>query len=266
MFLLTTKLPLEKPMRSFLKPLFLLLALAFVSVFLISCNSNSSVQARFVNAIYLNGGSYNGSLDVEFNGTKDFTNVTFPNASASSYKAIPGGNVTILGLAYNTTTQVFSENTTLNGGTDYTIVASGQAGGTGNDVFLNAFADNNTVPATGTVNFRVINASDIATSVDVYIEPSPFTGTLGQNGVTATFTISENAASTYVNLPWNSGGGGWTIYVTPAGNPGGLYFPGFNTGNFGGTGTDAIRTIVLTNDVNAPATLSSQPLVLADLN
>lgn len=253
-------------MRSFLKPLFLLLALASVSVFLISCNSNSSVQARFVNAIYLNGGSYNGSLDVEFNGTKDFTNVTFPNASASSYKAIPGGNVTILGLAYNTTTQVFSENTTLNGGTDYTIVASGQAGGTGNDIFLNAFADNNTVPATGTVNFRVINASDVATSLDVYVIPTPLSGNLGQSPNTVTFTIAENAASAYSNLAWNSNGQGWSIYVTPAGNPGLIYLDGFSTGNFGGTGTDAIRTIVLTNDVNAPATLSSQPLVLDDLN
>lgn len=253
-------------MRNLMKPLFLLLALASLSLFLISCTSNGSVQARFVNAIYLNGGSYNGSLDVEFNGVKDFTNVTFPNASSSSYKAIPGGSVTILGLAYNTTTQVFSENTTLNGGTDYTIVASGQAGGTGNDVFLNAFADNNTVPATGTVNFRVINASDIAQSLDVYIEQTPFTGTLGQNGITPTFTISENAASTYSNLAWNSDGQGWSIYVTPAGNPGLIYLNGFNTGNFGGTGTDAIRTIVLTNDSNAPATLSSQPLVLADLN
>jgi hypothetical protein len=223
------------------------------------------VQARFVNAIY-NAGTYGTSIDVEFNGTKEFTQVAFPSASASTYKGVPGGSVTILGLETNDTTQVFSYNTTLNGGTDYTIVASGQAGGTGNDVIVNAFGDNNTAPATSTVNFRVINASDAAPSVDVYIEPAPFTGQIGQNGVTPTFTISENAASTYLNVPWNSLGQGWALFVTPAGNPGDPYINSFAIPNFGGTGTDAIRTLVLTNDTNDVGVMDSTPLILDDLN
>jgi Domain of unknown function (DUF4397) len=253
-------------MRSLMKPLFLLLALVSVSIFLISCNSNSSVQARFVNAIY-NTSTYNGSVDVEFSGTKEFTNVTFPNASASTYKAVPGGSVPVELLEYNSTTVVFGpSNETFNGGTDYTMVASGQAGGSGNLVILGVYPDSNGAPATGTVNFRVINASDVAQSIDVYIQQTPFTGTLGQNGVTPDFTINQNSTSTYKNFPWNSDGQGWSIYVTPASNPGLIYLNGFNTGNFGGTGTDAIRTIVLTNDSNAVGTLSSQPLVLTDLN
>ena len=253
-------------MRNLMKPLLLLLALVSVSLFLISCTSSNSVKARFVNAIYTTS-DYGGILDVEFNGTKEFSQVSFPNADASTYKSVPGGNVTILGLETNDTTNVFSDNVTLNGGTDYTIVASGQSGGNGGpNVFLNAFADNNTAPTTGTVNFRVINASDIATSLDVYIEQTPFTGTLGQNGVTPTVTVQQNAQSGYSNLAWNSDGQGWSIYVTPAGNPGLIYLNGFNTGNLGGTGSDAIRTIVLTNNANAQNTLSSQPLILDDLN
>jgi hypothetical protein len=253
-------------MRSSVKPLILLLALVSISIFLISCTSNSSVQARFVNAIY-NPGSYGNTVDVEFNSTKEFSQIGFPDASASTYKGVPGGSVTVIGLeSSNDTTQVFDQTETLNGGTDYTLVASGTAGGSGNpNVVFNPYADNNTAPATSTVNFRVINASDVATSVDVYVEPLPFTGTLGQNGVTPTFTVPINTQSSYVNLNWNSNGGGWGIYVTPAGNPGLIYVNGFPVTG-GGTGTDAIRTIVLTDNADTPNSLDSQLLVLNDLN
>jgi hypothetical protein len=254
-------------MRNLMKPLLLLLALVSVSIFLISCTSSNSVQARFVNAVYLTSGSYNGSLDVEFNGTKEFTNITFPNASASTYKAVPGGTVSIQGLAYNTSTTVFGPvSETLNGGTDYTMVAGGQAGGSGALVNLAVYPDNNSAPATGTVNFRVLNASDVDSSIDVYIEQTPFTGTLGQNGVAPDFTLGLNSGSTYKNFPWNSDGQGWSLYVTTAGNPNSIRLNGFSIASFGGTGTDGIRTIVLTDDTNAPNTISSQPLVLTDLN
>ena len=267
MFLFITKnCLLENTMRRLLKALPLTLALAALSIVSISCNSTNSAQARFINAVY-NTSTYGGSLDLEINGTKDFTNITFPNASASTYKAVPTGSDTFLGLQYNTTTQVFTTTTTLNGATQYTMVADGQAGGSGNGVTFTTFPDNNSVPTAGTVNFRVINASDFAQLVDVYIEQTPFSGSLGQNGVTPQVSgLAENSASSYVNLPWNSDGQGWTIFVTPAGNPGLIILNGFNTGDFGGTGSEAIRTLVLTNDTDAVSTMSSQPIVLKDLN
>ena len=253
-------------MRRLLNALPLTVALAALSIVGISCNSTKSAQARFVNAVY-NTSAYGGSLDLEINGTKNFTNITFPNASASTYTAVATGSDTFLGLQFNTTTQVFTTTTSLNGGTQYTLVADGQAGGSGNGVIFEAFPDNNTLPAAGTVSFRVINASDFAQAVDVYIEQTPFSGSLGQNGVTPQIaSLAENSASSYVNLPWNSDSQGWTIFVTPAGNPGFIILNGFNTGDFGGTGTEAIRTLVLTNDVNSIGTMSSQPIVLKDLN
>src|SRR5450755_1876904 len=99
----------QQNMRRFLKTLpvaLSLLALALVSIFAISCSSNNSVQARFVNAVY-NTSTYGGGLDVEVNGTKDFTAIAFPTASGSTYKPLPAGNDTFLGLQENNTTQVF---------------------------------------------------------------------------------------------------------------------------------------------------------------
>jgi hypothetical protein len=256
-------------MRRFLKALpvaLLLLALAAVSIFAVSCGS-SSVQARFVNAVY-NTSSYGGGLDVEVNGVKDFTAIAFPTASGSTYKGLPAGNDTFLGLQENTTTQVFQDPATLSGGTQYTLVAAGQAQGNGTStVSFKPFGDNNTAPAAGNVNFRIINASDAESAVDVYIEQTPFTGTIGQNGVTAQVTnLAYMSASGYVTLPWNSNaGGGWTIYVTPAGSTL-IILNGFNTGNFGGTGTESIRTLILTDDANTNNSISSVPIVLDDLN
>jgi hypothetical protein len=259
----------QQNMRRFLKTLpvaLSLLALAAVSIFAISCSSNNSVQARLVNAIY-NTSSYGGGLDVEVNGTKDFTAIAFPSASGSTYKPLPAGNDTFLGLQENSSTQVFQNNATLSGGTQYTLVAAGQSQGQQGTVVFSSFADNNTAPAAGYVNFRIINASDAESAVDVYIEQTPFTGSIGsQNGNPPQISnLGQNAASGYKTLPWNSDSQGWTIYVTPAGSTL-IILNGFNTGNFGGTGTEAIRTLILTDEANTNNSMSSVPIVLSDLN
>ena len=243
-----------------LKALSLTVSLAALTLFATSCGSSSKAQARFVNALE-NTANYGGGADVEVNGTKVFTNVVFPNASASTYSSVPSGNDTFVGfVAGSTTNQLFSDSATLNGGSQYTVVAAGFVGGTVN---FNAFPDTNTAPAAGNVNFRVIDASPNGpAAVDVYIEQTP------SNGLTPPAAISNlaiGAASSYITLPWNSDGSGWTVIVTAAGD--GVPYNGFNfnTGNIASQTTSAIRTLVLT-DVPNGGSMSLNPIVLSDLN
>jgi Domain of unknown function (DUF4397) len=242
-----------------LKALPLTLALAALSFFATSCGSSSSAHARFVNAIQ-NTSVYGNGLDVEVNATKDFTNVTFPNASASTYTSVASGSDTILGVQTGTTTQVFSDTTSLSSGNQYTLVATGFASGSGGFVTLLTLSDNNTAPAAGNVEFRVINASPSGPSaVDVYIEVEPFSGNLTNPAISA---LAYTQASSYVTIPWNSGGGGWVVFVTAAGNTTPIFSQTFN---FGGQSTAAIRTLVLTDVANGNS-MNPAFLELSDLN
>jgi Domain of unknown function (DUF4397) len=242
-----------------LKALPLTLALAALSFFATSCGSSSSAHARFVNAIQ-NTSAYGNGLDVEVNGTKDFTNVIFPNASASTYTSVASGSDTILGVQTGTTTQVFSDTTSLSSGNQYTLVATGFASGSGGNVVLLSVSDNNTAPATGNVEFRVIDASPSGPSaVDVYIEAEPFSGNLTSPAISA---LAYTQASSYVTIPWNSGGGGWVVFVTAAGSTTPIFSQTFN---FGSQTTAAIRTLVLTDVANG-SSLNPAFLELNDLN
>jgi hypothetical protein len=250
---------LENNMFRLLKALPLTFALAALSIFATSCGSSSSAQARFVNAIP-NTAVYGGSLDVEVNGTKKFGPVTFPNASASTYTSVPSGNDTILGLQTGTTTQVFSDTANLSSGKQYTLVATGFASGSGGFVALLSIPDTNTAPAAGNVEFRVIDASPSGPSaVDIYIEAEPFSGNLTSPAISA---LAYTQTSSYVTIPWNSGGGGWVVFVTTAGSTTPIVSQTFN---FGSQTTAAIRTLVLTDVANV-SSMNQAFLELNDLN
>ena len=153
-------------MLRLLKALPLALAIAAVSIVATSCSSNNGTKARFVNAIQNTeryGAGNGGALDVEVNGTQQFSDVQFQFASGSTYTPIPSGNVTFEGFeSPGVATAVFSDATTLNNGTEYTMVATGYAGGAvggvGSHVVFLSLSDDNTLPVNGTLNFRVINA------------------------------------------------------------------------------------------------------------
>jgi len=242
-----------------LKALPLTLALAALSFFAASCGSGSSAQARFVNAIQ-NTAVYGNGLDVEVNGTKIFTDVTFPNASASTYTSVTAGNDTILGLQTGTATQVFSDTANLSSGKQYTLVATGFASGSGGFVALLSIPDTNTAPAAGNVEFRVIAASPTGPSaVDIYIEAEPFSGNLTSPAISA---LAYTQTSSYVTIPWNSGGGGWVVFVTTAGSTTPIFSQTFN---FGSQTTAAIRTLVLTDVANG-SSMNQAFLELNDFN
>ena len=92
--------------------------------------------------------------------------------------SIPAGSDKIQGFASGTTTNpVFTVTSpvSFNSGSQYTVVATGLLAGTVN---LVTPVDNNTAPAVGKVNFRVIDASPAGVgSVDVYIIQNSAQGT-----------------------------------------------------------------------------------------
>ena len=245
-------------MFRFLKALSLTLALAAVTIFATSCGSSSNAQVRFVNAIQDSADYGNSGLDIEVNGTKVFTDVTFPNASASTYTKVSSGTDTFLGVQTGTTTQVFSDNTSLSGGKQYTLVATGLA--RSGVLFLSPIQDDNTAPATGNVEFRIINASPSSPVVDIWVEPNPFSGNLTPP---ATFPgviyNSSTAVSGYVSLPYNSNASGYTVFVTSSG--GGIQYFSQNINN----PTGSIRTLVLTDTTNGTQ-MNQAFLELSDLN
>jgi Domain of unknown function (DUF4397) len=239
-----------------LRALPLALALAALSFFATSCGSSSSAQARFVNAIQNTAVYGINGLDVEVNGTKKFGPVTFPNASASTYTSVASGNDTILGVQTGTTTQVFSDTANLSSGKQYTLVATGFASGSGGNVVFLSIPDTNTAPATGNVEFRVINASPSGPSaVDVYIEPEPFSGNLAPPAAISGLAYQQTSA--YVPLSFDSSG--WVLYVTTAGST----TPIFSQTIPNPTGS--IRTLVLT-DVQNGSSMNPAFLELNDLN
>src|SRR5271157_380170 len=215
MFYSPPKLPFGESMRRSLKSLplalSLMLALAAVGFFLTSCSNNSS-QARFVNAVW-----DAGTMNIEINGTQYFNLLGFQGLGPSSgYSGVPAGSSTVAGFPPGATSNpsFSTSNVNLSAGSQYTLVATGNiASGPNNVIVLNP-VDNNNVPANGTVNFRVINASpDGPTSPVIYITPNPIIG----NGCSASGSIVINplayqATSGYEPIQYNSQGG-YTVFV-----------------------------------------------------
>ncbi len=264
-------------MLRLLKALPVALAIAALSIVATSCSSNNGTKARFVNAIW-NTSNYGGTLDVEVNGTQQFTGVTFASASASTYTPIPSGNVTFEGFeSPGVTIPVFTDSTTLNSGTEYTEVATGLAGGSatggaGSTVMFLSFSDDNTAPANTTLNFRVINASpnSPAVGVDIWIEAAPFNSNLPTTPTIS--ALAYQSASGYVNVPYNTGGGGFTMFVHTAGSGpfGTNLIPPDSISVNGGPNSGAVCTLVLTDCANEDCplgfTMNPSPIFLNDNN
>ena len=255
-------------MSRLLKALPLALALAVLTIFAASCGSNAPAQVRFVNAIQ-DTAQYGTGLDFEFNGTKYFTNVEFQGVQpASGYTKVPSGGNSVKGLETGTTTEVFRSDVSLNGGAQYTLVATGFATNSAKVVIIPA-ADKNAAPANGNVEFRVINASPsgpngIPVAVDIYIFP------IGSNSpITPPATIPNLAyrgTSSYVPLPYNPNfeqGFNYTMFVTAAGIPTPILIT--QTLSAGSSSAGAIRTLVLTDEKNVDQ-LNPLAIVLNDLN
>jgi hypothetical protein len=252
-------------MLRLLKALPLTLAIAAVSIVATSCSSNNGTKARFVNAIE-NTVQYGGALDVEVNGTQQFTNVRYNNYS--NYTPIPAGNVTFEGFeSPGVTTPVFTDSTTLSGGTQYTEVATGLAVGTGGQVVLLSLSDDNSLPNDGTLNFRVINAAFNASSspngsVDIWIKPAPVNFQVQEPATIQ--NLAYQSASGYVNVPYNTGQAGFTVFVYTVGGGTPLIQP-YTIGVSGSQTSASVCTLVLT-DIPNSSSMYPAPILLNDNN
>ena len=160
------------------------------------------------------------------------------------------------------TTSVFSAPVNWGAGLQYTVIATGFSA-TGSNVVLESVLDFNTAPASGYVEFRVINASPHSPSggVDVYIDPIPVQG-MGTPVITA---LAYQQVSPYVSLVYypdnkpSNGNNGYELYVTQSGSTTPII------SQYLGPAENSIHTLVLT-DVQAGNTMNPLALELTDLD
>ena len=244
-------------MAGWLKALPIALAVAALSVITASCGANNGqAQVRMINAV-----ADSQPLDIFINGAKAFANLAFtgvmPNSSPATYAAVQAGGAAIRGFPTgNDVIPTSPQGTvTLNGTSQYTMIAIGLQASDAPPLLL---LDNNTVPVSGNVEFRIINVSPSSSpnGVDVYIVPptvndltnyTPQLAGLG-NGQTSNYQSMAFAANGYhVIVTFN---GSKTPYIT---EPFTLQ-------------SGSIRTLVLVDNPGANNGTSQTPLILDDLN
>ena len=253
-------------MSRWLKALPLALAVAASGIFAISCaSSNNQAQIRFVHAI-----QDAPAMDInvygpqQVNGMQLFADVPFRGFRPSAgYINVLADTQTIEGFVNPTdTTSVFSAPVNWGAGLQYTVIATGFSA-TGSNVVLESVLDFNTAPASGYVEFRVINASPHSPSggVDVYIDPIPVQG-MGTPVITA---LAYQQVSPYVSLVYypdnkpSNGNNGYELYVTQSGSTTPII------SQYLGPAENSIHTLVLT-DVQAGNTMNPLALELTDLD
>jgi hypothetical protein len=258
-------------MPRWLQALSLGLALAALSL-LMACSSSGQAKVRFIHGI-----QDAGALDIDVYGTNDsagtveFSDISFLGVQPTQpgYITLDSGSDAIEGFLTGTTTVGFIRtNVNWSGGIEYTAVATGfSKTGTplGSNVLIVSVPDNNTPPASGDVEFRIIHASPSEPSgVNVYIESNPSTGPTGTPAIS---NLIYTQASAYISVAYNPNNvtpaPGFTLYVTTT--AGAVIFS--ETIN---PAEGAIRTLLLTDIQNTKlqGVSAMQPsfLVVDDLN
>jgi hypothetical protein len=237
------------------RTLVLVLALAGVTIFAVSCGS-SNAQLRIVQAIPdVTSGQ---ALDIYLDGNRTATAASFGSVNPSKgYSSVSSGSRHLqVFLTGQTTGPYFDGTISLSSGSQYTVVLTGFT--TSNNVAAPLFTDTNTpAPTSGNVSIRVIHASPTwnysyyPTGMDIYVLGP------GQTIVEGTQTVSAlgyEHASKYVSAAANT----YTVIATPPGLPAEtdvLPQYAFNSG--------VVRTVVF---VDSPGGgLGATPLVLSDL-
>jgi hypothetical protein len=258
-------------MPRWIQALSLGLALAALSL-LTACSSSGQAKVRFVHAI-----QDASALDIDVygtndsNGTVEFSDISFLGVQPAQpgYTTLKSGSNAIQGFLTGTTTVGFIRtNVNWSGSIEYTAVATGfSKTGTpaGSNVQILSVPDNNTPPASGDVEFRVIHASPSGPSpVNVYIELNPSTAPAGTPAISS---LIYTQGSKYISVAYNPNNvtpaPGFTLYVTTTAGAV-IFSEAINPAE------GAIRTLVLTDIQNTKlqGVTAMQPsfLVLPDLN
>ena len=256
-------------MSRWLKALPLTLALAALGLVATSCGSSSNqAQIRFVHAI-----QDAQALDIavygpqQINGNQLFADISFRGFLPSSgYTNALSDTATIEGFVNPTdTTSVFSAPVNWSAGLQYTVIATGfsATGTNGSNVVLQSIPDHNSAPASGYVEFRVINASPHSPQggVDVYIDPIPVQG-MGSAVISG---LAYQQVSKYVSLVFfpgnnpNNSNFGYELYVTQSGSATPII------SQYLGPAENTVHTLVLT-DIQAGNAMNPLALELTDLD
>jgi Domain of unknown function (DUF4397) len=219
-------------------------ALLALSIFAPSCGSSGSAQVRFVHAI-----QDGAAMDVYVNGTDEFPDISFlgvlPNQPG--YTNVTAGTDTLEGFLTGTHTVGFNPTSVgWSSSTSYTVIGTGFVAN-GNNATILSIQDNNTPPAAGYIEFRVIHASPSGPgNVDIYIELNPSTGPEAPVTIAG---LAYTQASKYITVAFNPNNEpippGYTIYVCASGNSTPIFSQTVVPNTSG-----AIRTLVLTDVQN----------------
>lgn len=134
------------------------------------------------------------AVDIRINGNTALTNVRY--GDFTDYLELAPGAYTLEVLPAGTTTVAISASVTLEANTDYTVLATGGAGG--QDLALQALVDDNSAPAAGNLKLRVIHAAPFgpdaaSTAVSIRTDRGDVVGGLDN--------VPFFAASGYLEIP-----------------------------------------------------------------
>ena len=230
-------------MKSVWKPVSLCAAVIAIAVgvLLTSCGSGGSSKIR-----YLNLSPNLSSSQVLVDGKSVVSSLGF--GVATNYTSISSGTRHIQFEPLGTTQNIVDQMVSIQSGTNNTYVAQGFV--TANQVVPFLYQDNQTVPATGNCQLRVINAAASLGNRDIYVVPN------GTDINTVSPTLANAAigtATSYLSLP----AGSYAIYFAQ---------PGFKIGYV------SSGAITLTANTNRTIFGYTSPfgffttLTLADLN
>jgi len=228
-------------------PLALALAVVALAIFAASCNSGNGTQYRIVNAI----ANPQFAVDI-YVGNAPPASPTYPDVGfestepSSGYKSLSSGSTLEVFQTGTTTNPYFNGTPSLSGGSEYTLVLAGNSnlGGATYPFAVQAVPDTNPTPTSGDVEFRILDASLSAPSVDIYIIPSESSCcTLGTQTASGLLyppsTGGGNFSSGYQNVGLSTSGN-LTVYVTNAGTT-----QVISSQQFSGEAAGQIHTLVL---------------------
>lgn len=248
------------------KALCLAVAVVALGVFAASCGAGGT-SYRIINAI----ANYNylgtGGFDITLNGSTEFTSVMFTNINPpgkDAYKSVSPGSQTLDVFPHAMTVggvPVLEGSFTFSSHTRYTVLLMGN--NTFNLYAAQPFTDNDTAPASGDFEFRVIDASSNLPSpqggqpggVDIYIVGSPSVVT-GPNPPPPNANLVYGQASSYVSNP--SGSTWWLVVTAHQGR-----IPLISPTSYTPSALQ-IETIVLVDGQNGFGV--GPPLIYSDLN
>ena len=152
------------------------------------------------------------NVDILVDGARALENIPF--TEYTDYVTLPTGQRNLAVFVAGTDTQVLEANLFIQNGVDYTILATGFAGGGAPALDLLVLRDRAGTTAPGSAKVRVVHAAPSAPAVDVYLT-SPFLALGSQIPVLA--SVPFGAASSYLPVLTGSVNRQYQARVTLAG-------------------------------------------------